>query len=107
MMELRQGYKQSVAPNYGNLFAVASPLSVNLITHLKLLCMSSLEICCCLQIIDADADRAMLAYYFRRQEEHKVGCNIACSAPGSDASVYAITVCTRLLALPLAEYIGS
>ena len=66
-----------------------------------------LQICSCPQIIDADADKAMLAYYFRRQEEHKVVCKIACSAPGSAASVYAITVCTHLLALPLAECTGS
>ena len=31
-----------------------------------------LELCACPQKINADADRAMLAYYFRRQEEHKV-----------------------------------
>ena len=66
-----------------------------------------LHICCRLQIIDADTDRAMLAYYFKRQEEHKVVCKIASNAPGSAASAYAISVCTHLLALPLAEYTGS
>ena len=71
MMGLPQGYKQPIKPGCRPPFAVASLLCVNLITCLTFM-SRFFESRGCLQIIGADADRAMLAYYSRRQEEHKV-----------------------------------